>query len=80
MEYPVIRNKPVARFRYKGTHSKNIRREVVITDSRRDVLTGYEVREGNETRTLGDAPIKSFKREKIEGLERLTLRQAGLND
>jgi hypothetical protein len=79
VDYPILRNRPVARFRYKGSHSKAIRREVFITDLRKDVVTGYEVREGNNTCDLGDAPIKSFARDKIMGFERLSLKSAGVS-
>ena len=78
VDYPILRNKPVARFRYKGSHSKAIRREVYITDLRKDVVTGYEVREGNNTFDLSKAPIKSFARDKIMGFERLSFKSAGV--
>lgn len=77
-EYDIVRNKPVARFRYKGSHSKAVRREIVLTNIQRDVLTGYEIREGNTTRDLTvETPTKSFRRDKIVDLERLSLRDAG---
>lgn len=68
--YPIVRNKPVAKFRYRGDHSKPIRRTVLITEITPDVFTGYEVREGNELRSLEKAKMKSYSREKIIGLER----------
>lgn len=71
--FPVIRNRPVARFRYKGTHSKPVRREIRLTKVTRDIITGYEVREGNETRPMDKAIIKSYSRDKIKDLERLPL-------
>ena len=70
LEYPVIRNKPIAKFRYKGTHSKPVRRTVLITALERNVITGYEVREGNELRGAEDEVIKSFTKDEIFGLER----------
>jgi hypothetical protein len=77
-DYPILRNRPVARFRYRGSHSKPIRREVWITDLRHDVVTGYEIREGNATCDLSDAKIKSFSRDKIMDFERLSLKSAGV--
>lgn len=73
MTYEVIRNRPVARFKYRGDHSKAVRRTVILTNVSRDLLTGYEVREGNELRSLEDGVIKSFRRDKMIGLERLAL-------
>ena len=77
--YPILRNRPVANFKYKGSHSKPIRRQVVLTDVRRDVITGYEIREGNTTYDLSTAPVKSFCRDKIVDLERLSMKSAGLD-
>ena len=61
----LIRNKPVAQFFYKGTHSHPVQRTVLITEQNRDVLTGYEIRSGREIREMDDAPIKTFSRDKI---------------
>lgn len=63
--YDVIKNKPVATFRYKGTHSKPVRRVVLITNKTRDTITGYQLREGNDTWDIEDASIKSFSIDKI---------------
>jgi hypothetical protein len=71
--YPVVRNRPVAKFRYKGNHSKPVRREVILTDITRGCLTGYEIREGNTTRPLGKKVIKSYNRDEIMGLERFPI-------
>ncbi len=70
LEYQVIRNKPIAKFRYKGTHSKPVRRTVLITGLEQNVITGYEVREGNELRDAEDEVIKSFTKDAILDLER----------
>ena len=71
--YPVIRNRPIAKFRYKGHHSKPVRRTVLLTEVQRGILRGYEVREGNETRDPEDEVIKSFSRDKILDLERFSM-------
>jgi hypothetical protein len=65
MEYDIVRNQPVAKFFYKGTHSHPIRRTVLVTEQSGDVLKGYEVREGTTLRDVEDAPIKSFRKDKI---------------
>lgn len=65
MEYDIIRNQPVAKFFYKGTHSHPVKRTVLITEQNRDYFTGYEVREGINLRTIDEAPIKSFRKDKI---------------
>lgn len=77
-DYPIIRNKPVARFRYKGSHSKPVRREVFLTEIRRDVITGYETQSGRDCSDLDAAEVKSFARDKVLDLERLSLRDAGV--
>ena len=74
--YSVVRNRPVARFRYKGSHSKPVRREIRIVAVEKDVITGYEVREGNVQRDLANAPIKSFSRSEMLDVERLSSRDA----
>jgi len=71
--YSVVRNRPVAMFRYKGTHSKPVRRTVVLTEITPKCLTGYEIREGNITRSIDDEVIKSFNRDEVMGLERCAL-------
>lgn len=73
VSYPVVRNRPVASFRYKGNHSKPVRRTVLITDLTRATITGYEIREGNNLRDMKKAPVKSFARDKILDLERLAM-------
>jgi hypothetical protein len=77
-DYPIIRNKPVAQFRYKGSHSKPVRRQVFLTEIRRNVITGYETLSGRATCALDDAEIKSFTRDKILDFERLSLKDAGV--
>jgi len=65
-DYEPVRNLPVAQFYYRGqSHSHPVRRTVVIVDSDRNHITGYEVREGNITREIDSAPIKTFCRVKI---------------
>lgn len=65
MKYETIRNRPVAKFFYKGTHGQPIRRTVLITETDKGIIKGYEVREGNVVRDADDAPIKSFRKDKI---------------
>jgi hypothetical protein len=65
-DYEPVRNLPVAQFYYRGqSHSHPVRRTVVVIDSDRNHITGYEVREGNITRDIDDAPVKSYCRDKI---------------
>lgn len=63
--YPPVRTNPVAKFFYKGSHSKPIRRTIIIVEINNDLIKGYELREGNTVRLLGKAPIKSYKRSNI---------------
>lgn len=64
-KYPVVRNLPVAKFYYKGTHSRPVRRTVVVTESNSKYLKGYEIREGSAVRLLKGAPIKTFRKDRI---------------
>lgn len=65
MKYQVVKNLPVARFWYKGTHTHPVRRTILVTESTRNYISGYELRNGNIVRTVAKAPIKSYRRDKI---------------
>ena len=62
----VIRNLPVADFYYKGqSHKCPVRRRILVTMQDSTHMTGYELREGNITRDIDSAPIKTFLKSKI---------------
>ena len=64
--YCLIRNLPVWKFYYKGTHSKPVRTTLAVTEVNGDVVKGYVLRRGNTVFTrLQDAPFKSFKKSEI---------------
>ena len=64
--YCLIRNLPVWKFFYKGTHSKPIRTTLAVTEVKGDVVKGYVLRRGNTVYSrLQDAPIRSFKKSEI---------------
>lgn len=63
--FEVVRQMPVARFYYKGTHSHPVRRTVVIIENTKNYLRGYELREGASCRWLRNAPIKSYRKSRI---------------
>ena len=64
--YGLIRNLPVWKFFYKGTHSKPVRTTIAVTEIKGDVVKGYVLRRGNAVcARLQDAPVKSFKKSKI---------------
>jgi len=67
----IIRNLPVASFYYRGSHSHPVRRTVLLTEAGRDFYKGYEVRNGNETFDVTDAPIKTFLKDKIATVRQL---------
>lgn len=77
--YPIVRNQPVAQFRYRGSHTKPVRRTVLLTEITRSTFTGYEVRDGNTVRDITDAPIKSFSRDEIKDLARKSLSDESLS-
>lgn len=65
--YDIVRRLPVARFYYQGNHSHPIRRTVVIIEETKDLIRGYELREGNSVRSLQDVlkTIKSYRKDRI---------------
>lgn len=64
--YCLIRNLPVWKFFYKGTHSKPVRTTLAVVEVKGDVVTGYVMRRGNIVcNRLQDAKICSFKKSEI---------------
>jgi hypothetical protein len=63
--YDIVKNSPIAKFYYKGNHSHPVRRTILIIESNKDFVTGYELREGSITRKLDVAPVKSYNRARI---------------
>jgi hypothetical protein len=62
----LIRNLPVWKFSYKGTHSKPIRTTLAVTEVNGDVVKGYVLRRGNNVYSrLQDAPFRAFKKSEI---------------
>ena len=75
-DYPVIRNLPVARFFYQGgKHTHPVRRTVLLIESTRSYIRGYEMREGSRTRSYKTAPIKTYRRNKIANIDQIDLRR-----
>lgn len=65
VKYEFLKTRPVARFFYQGSHTHPVRRTVIIIEQTNDLLVGYEVREGFETRNVKNAPVKTYKKSKI---------------
>lgn len=82
--YCLIRNLPVWKFFYKGTHSKPVRTTLAVINVKNDIVTGYVLRRGNEVCTrLQDAKVASFKKSEIapvKGSTRTTLKKHTLTD
>ncbi len=82
--YCLIRNLPVWKFFYKGTHSKPGRTTLAVTEVKGNVVKGYVLRRGNEVFSrLQDAPIKSFKKSEMattRGTDKSTLSKHTLTD
>jgi len=75
MKYNLVENYPVARFWYKGTHTHPVRRTVLVTESTKTHLSGYELRDGNIVRQATNAPVKTYTRKKIAKGRNLRARQ-----
>lgn len=82
--YCLIRNMPVWKFFYKGTHSKPVRTTLAVTEVKGNMVKGYVLRRGNEVFSrLQDAPIKSFRKSEmatIRGSTQTTLSKHTLTD
>lgn len=64
--YDPVKKLPICKFYYKGKHSHYVRRTILrIPNENPNVIVGYELREGSETRKLSKAPIKSYRKDKI---------------
>jgi len=66
-EYELVRNQPVAKFYYQGSHSHPVRRTVLLIKNKTNgnLLVGYELREGKTIRNLKNAPIKSYRKSDV---------------
>lgn len=69
--YNLVKTNPVARFYYKGTHSHPIRRTVLVIENTRNLIIGYELREGSIVRKFSEAPVKSYNKNKIAKYKQL---------
>jgi hypothetical protein len=82
--YNLVRNLPVWKFYYKGTHSKPIRTTIAVVENKGNVVTGYVLRRGNEVcARLQDAKIASFNKKKIapvKGSKKTTLSKFNLTE
>ena len=65
----IVKELPVARFYYQGSHSHPVRRTVLVKESTKKYLKGYELREGATIRNLTNAPVKCYRRDKIAKVE-----------
>ena len=65
MKYDLFDNVPVARFWSKGNHTHPVRRTVLVIESTKDHIKGYELRDGNVVRVASKAPVKTYNRSKI---------------
>ncbi len=64
--YNIRKKNPVARFFYKGSnHSHPVRRTILVICNNKDIITGYEIRNGDTVVSLEDAPIKSYRKDRI---------------
>jgi hypothetical protein len=74
-EYQFVKDSPVAKFFYKGDHTHPVRRVILIVDQDDERITGYELREGSVTRSFKDAPIKSYRRDRIARIGQIDRRR-----
>jgi hypothetical protein len=70
-QYEVTRTLPVARFYYQGHHSHPVRRTILVIESTKNHLRGYELREGSMVRGFSRAPIKNYRKDMIASGEEL---------
>jgi len=64
--YDIIKSAPVARFYYQGkSHTHPVRRTVLIIEDLPSLIIGYEMREGSKLRAISEAPVKSYRKDRI---------------
>lgn len=63
--YTIVKSRPVARFYYQGNHTHPVRRTVLLIESTSQFIRGYEIREGATVRNFAEAPVKSYRRDRI---------------
>ncbi len=63
--YSIMKSKPVAYLYYKGTHTHPVRRTVLLIENKSHYIRGYELREGSVIRKFSEAPIKSYRKDRI---------------
>ncbi len=73
--YEFVKSQPVAKFFYKGDHTHPVRRTVLIVQQSDTLLTGYELREGSEVRDFKNAPVKSYRKDRIARICEIDLRR-----
>lgn len=65
-QYEIVKETPVAKFYYQGqSHTHPVRRTILVVEEHQDKLVGYELREGKEVRKGENAPIKTFRKDRI---------------
>lgn len=75
LKYNPVKNQPIARFYYQGPgHSHPVRRTIVIIEVTKTLIIGYEIREGSTVRSLKNARIKSFRRDRIAKIQQCGIR------
>lgn len=73
--YPIFRESSIAKFFYKGSHSHPVRRTIMIIDDKENHIIGYELREGKSQRDISNAPIKSYRKDKIAKIKQVDKRR-----
>ena len=65
--YEPVSRLPVAKFYYQGNHSHPVRRTVLVVEETKEQIRGYELREGNVSRTISEVgkKIKSYRKDRI---------------
>ncbi len=61
----IISKKPVAKFRYKGSHSHPVRVTILVIENKSNLLTGYVLRSGSAVFSMNEAPIRSYRKDRI---------------
>ena len=65
--YDLVKNMTVAKFFYKGHHTHPVLKVGLVIKDRTNerMITMYVLRDGKQTYSLANAPVRSFTREKI---------------
>jgi len=75
VKYALAKRQPILRFYYQGSKSHPVRRTIAKIEETATTVTAYELRSGNDIRELRNAPIRTYRKDKIARIRDLDPRR-----